>query len=80
MLETSKAVPDDMDAVMHFYTCMIDEMRGTDFDILWKHDVHPSRAFLRESVEKGCLYAAASCVLCVAAAFLGEIASSALSS
>lgn len=56
MLETRKATSEDMDAVMDFYTCMIDEMQGTDFDILWKHDVHPSHAFLRESVEKGYMY------------------------
>lgn len=52
-LKTRTAIPADMDAVMAFYTAMIDEMQGTDFDILWKHDVHPSHAFLRESVEQG---------------------------
>lgn len=52
-LHVRKATMDDMDAVMGFYTSMIDEMQGTDFDILWKHDVHPTHAFLRESVECG---------------------------
>lgn len=55
-LEMRKAAKDDMDAVMGFYTRMIDEMKGTDFDILWKHDKHPTHAFLRESVEKGLMY------------------------
>ncbi|WP_251211947.1 GNAT family N-acetyltransferase [Adlercreutzia murintestinalis] len=54
-LTVRKATKDDMDAVMDFYTNMIDEMQGTDFDILWKHDEHPSHAFLRESVERGYL-------------------------
>ncbi len=52
-LEVRKAIPDDLDAVMDFYAKMIDEMQGTDFDILWKHDEHPTHAFLRESVEQG---------------------------
>lgn len=44
---------EDLPAVMAFYTTMIDAMAGTDFDILWKHDEHPSHAFIRESVETG---------------------------
>lgn len=52
-LTVRKATMDDLDAVMDFYANMIDEMQGTDFDILWKHDEHPSNAFLRESVERG---------------------------
>lgn len=54
MLNVRRTTAADLDAVMDFYTCMIDEMRGTDFDIMWKHDEHPSHAFLRESTEKGC--------------------------
>lgn len=56
MLEVRKATAADADTVIAFYTRMIDEMVGTDFDILWKHDEHPSRAFLRESVERGRLH------------------------
>ena len=52
-LTVRRANAADMDAVLAFYTRMIDEMQGTDFDILWKHDVHPSHAFLRSSVEHG---------------------------
>ena len=55
-LITRKATVEDMDAVMDFYTNMIDEMVGTEFDILWKHDEHPSHAFLRESVERGYMW------------------------
>lgn len=51
-----KATADDMDAVMDFYHNMIDEMRGTDFDILWQRDKHPSDAHLRESVERGQMF------------------------
>lgn len=53
MLTIRRTTAADLDAVMDFYTNMIDEMRGTDFDIMWKHDEHPSHAFLRESTERG---------------------------
>ena len=55
-LTVRKATTANTDAVIDFYARMIDEMAGTDFDVLWKHDVHPSHAFLRESVEHGYLY------------------------
>lgn len=51
MLEARVARPDEFDAVLAFYTTMIDEMQGTDFDVQWQHGVHPSPAFLRESLE-----------------------------
>ena len=54
--EVRKATPADMDAVMDFYHNMIDEMHGTDFDILWIHDKHPSNASLRSAVEHGQMY------------------------
>lgn len=53
MLEVRVARPDEFDAVLAFYTMMIDEMQGTDFDVQWQHGVHPSPAFLRESLEAG---------------------------
>lgn len=53
MLEVRVARPDEFDAVLAFYTTMIDEMRGTDFDVQWQHGVHPSPKFLRESLEAG---------------------------
>ena len=53
MLEVRKARVDEFDAVMEFYTQMIDQMQGTDFDVQWKHGSHPSPAFLRESLEAG---------------------------
>lgn len=53
MLEVRVARPDEFDAVLAFYTTMIDEMQGTDFDVQWRHGVHPSPAFLRESLEAG---------------------------
>lgn len=52
-LVVKRATPEHINDVIDFYTHMIDEMKGTNFDILWKHDVHPSHAFLRESVDKG---------------------------
>lgn len=53
MISVRTARPDEFDQVMTFYTRMIDEMHGTDFDVLWKHGEHPSPAFLRESVDAG---------------------------
>ena len=70
LLEIRKATADDLDDVMGFYACMIDEMRGTDFDILWEHDVHPSNAFLRESVEGGRLLVGIADDGCIASALV----------
>lgn len=53
MLEVRAARPDEFDAVLDFYTEMIDQMQGTDFDVQWKHGVHPSPEFLRSSLEMG---------------------------
>lgn len=55
MIEVRKATTEDTDAVLDFYHAMIDEMHGTNFDILWKRDQHPSDGFLRESIENGFL-------------------------
>lgn len=56
MLIMRKATSEDTDAVLDFYHRMIDEMQGTDFDILWKRDEHPSDSFIRESVVAGYQY------------------------
>ena len=48
MLEVRKARADEIDAVLDFYAKMIDGMQGTDFDVQWRHDGHPSKDFLRE--------------------------------
>lgn len=69
-LEIRRATVDDMDDVMDFYTKMIDEMKGTDFDILWKHDEHPSHAFLRESVEQGYMHLGIADDGCIACALV----------
>lgn len=55
MLEVRKATIEDTDAVLDFYHAMIDEMQGTNFDILWKRDKHPSDDFLHESIKNGYL-------------------------
>lgn len=56
MLQARTALSDEFDRVMAFYTRMIDEMRGTDFDVRWKHGEHPSPTFLRASVDAGEAY------------------------
>ena len=53
MLTVRMARTDEFEQVMDFYTQMIDEMRGTDFDVLWEHGIHPSPAFLREAISAG---------------------------
>ena len=53
MATVRKARADEADQVLDFYTRMIDGMRGTEFDVCWEHDVHPTRAFLRASTEAG---------------------------
>lgn len=53
MLEVRKARADEIDAVLDFYAKMIDGMQGTDFDVQWRHDGHPSKDFLREAVADG---------------------------
>ena len=53
MLKVRRARADEFDQVLDFYTNMIDGMRGTEFDVCWEHDVHPTRAFLRASTEAG---------------------------
>ena len=55
-MEVRVAKPQEYAAVLDFYTRMIDEMRGTDFDVQWKHGVHPSPEFLRASVDAGRVY------------------------
>ena len=53
MWEVRKARADEIDAVLDFYAKMIDGMQGTDFDVQWRHDGHPSKDFLREAVAAG---------------------------
>ena len=56
MLEVRRGTPEDFDAVLDFYTQMIDQMRGTEFDVYWEHDVHPSHELLRTSLEQDRVY------------------------
>ena len=53
MATVRKARADEVGQVLDFYTRMIDAMRGTEFDVCWEHDVHPTQAFLRASTEAG---------------------------
>ncbi len=56
MLEIRLGTPQDFDAVLDFYTKMIDQMKGTEFDVLWEHGVHPSPEFLQTSLERDRVY------------------------
>ena len=68
-LDVRKATAADKDAVLNFYSTMIDEMQGTDFDVLWKHDVHPTTESLVDAIGQGQLYigiANDGCIACAA--------------
>lgn len=56
MLDVRKATTEDTEKVLDFYHAMIDEMHGTNFDVLWKRDEHPSDDFLCDSIEGGFLF------------------------
>lgn len=56
MLTVRPARADEVDSVLDFYARMIDGMRGTEFDVCWEHDVHPSTEFLRASTAAGDVY------------------------
>lgn len=53
MLTVRVARADEVDQVVAFYTRMIDEMQGTDFDVRWRHGVHPSVEYLQASTQAG---------------------------
>lgn len=58
MAKVRRARVDEFDAVLVFYTAMIDGMRGTDFDVCWEHGVHPSPEFLRASLDASQVFVA----------------------
>ena len=56
MGDVRKATVDETNAVLAFYHRVIDDMKGTDFDVLWKKNIHPTDDELREAVAQGNLY------------------------
>lgn len=53
MLTVRVARADEAEQVVAFYTRMIDGMIGTDFDVRWRHGVHPSPEYLRAATHAG---------------------------
>lgn len=51
-----KAEEDQYEQVRDFYRSMTDRMKKRGFIITWVKDVHPSPAFLKESICSGTLY------------------------
>lgn len=51
-----RATAEDTEAVLAFYHRVIDDMKGTDFDVLWKRDVHPTDEELRQAVAQDNVY------------------------
>ena len=49
------ATIDDLQQALDFYHRMIDVMHGSEFDVGWRRDVHPSDDYLENSVENGCM-------------------------
>ena len=56
LLIIRKARPTETDAVLEFYANMIEGMKGTDFDIRWVYDEHPTNASLIDAVEHDQMY------------------------
>lgn len=56
MDDVRRATIEDTADVLAFYHRVIGDMKGTDFDVLWKQDVHPSDAEIKDAVASGCLY------------------------
>ncbi len=44
---------EEYDQVLKFYYDTIDMLNTSEFNSLWKKDVYPSNAYIRESIEKG---------------------------
>lgn len=47
---------EEYDKVLAFYYDTIDMLKDSEFNSLWKKDVYPSNAYIRESIEKGELW------------------------
>lgn len=56
MGEVQRATAEDTDDVLAFYYRVIDDMQGTDFDVLWKKDIHPTDDEIRDAIAQGNLY------------------------
>ena len=56
-LRIRQAGPADYEQVRDFYDYLIDAMEGAAFSPGWERDVYPTQEFLRDSLEKGELYA-----------------------
>ena len=56
MTEIRLATIEEYDRVLAFYYATIDMMKDSEFNSLWKKDVYPSNAYIKESIEKGELW------------------------
>lgn len=52
-----RETPAAFDAIRDFYWALIDDMRDRNDQIGWKKGIYPTDAFLRESLERGELFA-----------------------
>lgn len=55
-MEIIKASEQQFPAVRAFYHAMIDELKGTPYDLGWKKDIYPAPDFLMNSLRNGELF------------------------
>ena len=51
-----KAVPEEWQAVVHFYGSLIDMMNESGYPTAWEKDIYPSADSLRQFIESGSLF------------------------
>ena len=52
-VEVGQASYDQIDAIKALNDQVVDRDKGTEYDVLWRRDLHPSDAFLEESCRQG---------------------------
>ena len=57
-IEVKQAAECDIELVKHLYDVVIDANTGTEYDVLWRRDLHPSDAAIEAAVRQGEMYVA----------------------
>lgn len=57
-LHVRQAAPNELERVIGLYAAVIEANRGTEFDVMWDFDLHPTIADLKKAIESGELYIA----------------------
>ncbi len=51
-----KAGPREYERALSFYYTLTDKLRSAEYDPRWRREVYPSRAYIKNAVEKGEMY------------------------